>query len=874
MALKTVTEQWLKGLTVAELERELRHHNKLYWDDNAPEISDYDYDRLVNRLKAIAPSSPVLDDLGASKPKAVDLAVGDAPPVRHKARMLSLDKCYSNEELMKWTRDFEGKVVMSPKFDGSACSLHYDDNGELVLAATRGDGEVGENITANVRTIKDIPGKIAGRGWEVRGEIYMRLSVFQKYKDAFANPRNLAAGALKHKDSRRSEAYGLSFAAYDLVGTDHGTESEKMDALASVGFAPIERRVLDKSQLVAGYEELALRRSTLDFEIDGVVFKVDRVDEQKRLGATSHHPRYAIAYKFQGDSGTTIIREIEWSVSRSGAITPVALIDPVTLSGATVTRASLHNTGFIDKLGLTKNATVVVMRRGGVIPNVEFVAKAGEVALEVPTHCPSCGGLVRRDGDFLFCAQPRACRSAVIGQLSHYADVVGMLGFGDSLLAGAFDRGILKRPMDFYQLTERRLLTLDRTGSRLAKRLLREVDRARKLDLATFLRAFGMHEIGKTVSVLLAEKFETLEKIFTVDELDLSSIHGIGPVIAKHAVSELALMREEILETSKHVELVALSDRPAASAAEMTRHGALATLAGLSFVFTGSLATMKRAEAERMVKDRGAIAADTVTKQLHYLVVGGQRTEEKSSKEKLADKWIEQGAKLQVIDEKTFLAMVREADDRAKSGEIAAPIASAPVSAPVASAPAGTPIASAPAGAVSAAGTAPSSDTRDRGAATVSRARATTTARAPAVERAATTDSSAPLPKARIEATVDPARSEADQALLGALFAGLRITKPSETAGPVAHEYTGARVAIGGRLSLADEGAVERALIAVDARFTSELTDETTLFVIPAKGKSSAALLRAKARESSASGALTIVEEAEFVRKLGLEAKL
>lgn len=772
MALKSVTESWLTSLSVAQLENEIKHHNKRYWDDNAPEISDYDYDRLVNRLKAIAPSSPVLDDLGASKPKHTDLAVGDAPPVRHKARMLSLDKCYSNEELLKWTNDFAGKVVMSPKFDGSACSLHYDENGELVLAATRGDGEVGENITANVRTIKDIPQKIKERGWEVRGEVYMRLSVFEKYKEEFANPRNLAAGALKHKDSKRSAAYGLSFAAYDLVGTSHASEEEKMKALAAAGFEPIERKVLEKSQLVAGYEELALRRSTLDFEIDGVVFKVDSCAEQRRLGATSHHPRYAIAYKFQGDSGTTIIRGIEWSVSRSGAITPVALVDPLTLSGVTVARASLHNTGFIDKLGLTKNATVVLMRRGGVIPNLEFVAKPGDVPLEVPTTCPSCGAPVRRDGDFLFCSKPRECRSAVIGQLSHYADCVGMLGFGDSLLAGAFDKGLLKRPADFYLLTERRLLTLDRTGSRLAKRLLREVDRARKLDLATFLRAFGMHEIGKKVSDLLAEKFETLEKIFSIDELDLSSIHGIGPVIARHAVSELAAMRDVIEDTRKHVELVALSDRPAASAAEVTRHGMVAVLAGKSFVFTGSLATLKRAEAERMVKDRGGIAAENVTKHLNYLVVGGQRTEEKSSKEKTADKWIEQGAKITIIDEKSFLAMVREADEKGKSEVVGA------VAAVDAGAVAG---AKAEAGAVAGAEAV-------GGAAVVMPVSSTSVSagesrvrekRSESASVSAPVVSAEPERKARIEEPAAPKRSAEDELLLGALFAGLRKSKPT-----------------------------------------------------------------------------------------------
>jgi DNA ligase (NAD+) len=668
MAPRTITQEWLESLSVAQLEAELRRHNRLYWDEHKPEISDYDYDRIVNRLKHLSPKSAVLDEMGASAPKLGVATDDSAPPVRHKARMLSLDKCYSHDELAKWGATFEGKVMVSPKFDGIACSLHYDERGELELAATRGDGATGENITANARVIADIPSKLAkgARRVEVRGEIFMRVSVFERYKaEGFANPRNLAAGAIKQKDVAKSKDYGLSFAAYDLVGTDHETEHEKMDALSEMGFVAIEKRVLSKGEMVAAYEDMAARRSKLDFEIDGVVFKADSTREQRRLGATSHHPRYAIAYKFQGDSGSTIVREIEWSVSRSGAITPVALIDPVTLSGATVSRASLHNVSFIDKLSLSKNATVIVMRRGGVIPNVEFVSKPGDVPFELPASCPSCGGAVRREGDFIFCDKPRECRSSVIGQLSHYADVVGILGFGDSVLAGAFDRGLLRRPADFYGLTERKLVTLDRMGTRLAKRLLREIDRARQLDLATFLRAFGMHEVGKLVSELLAQRFETLERIYEVDEVELATIPRIGPTIARAVVKSLREAKPEIEEARRFVEIVALTDRPAASAAEVSRSGVRATLAGLSFVFTGSLATMRRAEAERMVKDRGGVAQDNVTKTLDYLVVGEHRTDEKSSKEKIAEKFIEAGAKIQVISERDFLAQVKEADARA-----------------------------------------------------------------------------------------------------------------------------------------------------------------------------------------------------------------
>ena len=665
---KALDEANLATLSIAELEAHVTHHNRLYWDSNQPEISDVEYDRLVRRLRALAPDSPVLDAMGPSRPAA---ETGSA--VEHAQRMLSLDKCYTEEELLHWAESFEGEAVGSPKFDGVACSLHYNAHGELTLAATRGDGAVGENITMNVREIRDVPKRIDARSIEVRGEVFMRLSVFKGFKDqGFSNPRNLTAGAIKMKSAQKSAGYSLSFAAYDVIGTDHATEAEKMEFLATLGFPAIERKVLAHNEMQAFYDDLGARRASLDFEIDGVVFRCNAVREQKRLGLTAHHPRFAIAYKFQGDSGTTHLRGIEWSVARSGAITPVALIDPITLSGAELSRVSLHHPGYIAKLGLALNAEVVVVRRGGVIPKIEFVSKPGDTPIEIPTKCPSCGNDVRAEKDFLYCVKPSECRSAVMGQLAHYAAATGMLGFGDAILAQSFDKELLRRPADFYALTEEKLLGLDRIASKGAKKLLAEVDRARTLDLATFLRALGLPELGQHVSAILAERYGSLEAIEKVTAEELGAIHSIGDVIAQTVVKSLTEAKPD-LDTLRPIVTLVAPEKPVAPGE--------GPFAGQSFVFTGKMATLERKAAETLVKKLGGTALDAVNKTLSFLVVGDKKTPEKSTKQKAAEKLVTQGIGIQVITETAFLEMVKAAETDAR-GET--PVAIADEVAPIA----------------------------------------------------------------------------------------------------------------------------------------------------------------------------------------------
>lgn len=634
-----------RAARVAELETEIRHHNELYWKKNAPAISDYDFDKLVVELKSLDPSSPVLVEMG----DRAEVSFGK--PFVHKEAMLSLDKCYELEELTSWAKSFEGKVVAMPKFDGIACSLHYDERGRLRVAATRGDGVTGDDVTANALRIKDIPAQLPASGpLEVRGEIYMRLSVFQKYKEeGMANPRNLTAGAVKQKDAAKSAAYNLSFAAYDLLGAGDISQVEELEKLASFGFPKIDYVVCSHDDIAHGYEEFAKWRPTLDYEIDGVVYKVDSAKEQRRLGVTAHHPRYAMAFKFQGESGITTLREVEWSVARTGAITPVALVEPVALSGVTVARASLHNVAFIAKLGLTLGAKVTLVRRGGVIPNVEFVVEPGSDPVRIPEACPSCGSPVVRERDFLYCTTPRTCKRAVIGQLAHFAGTLDMMGFGDAVLEQSFDKGLLRQPADFFTLTWEDLAKLERSGEKSAKKLVAEVDKKRSVPLALFLRALGLPELGKHVSAILASRYRTLDAVQNATVEELAATHSIGDAIAESVVNGLSDAKELITELVKHVTVE--PEGGGAGAVE-------GPLSGKSFVFTGKMVAFARSEGEKRVRAMGGAVLSGVSKQLTYLVVGADKTGPKSTKEKAAEKAIKDGAPLQIISEDELLAML------------------------------------------------------------------------------------------------------------------------------------------------------------------------------------------------------------------------
>ena len=331
-------DKWMSW-DAAQLGQAIVQHNVAYWQNNEPIITDYEYDCMVERLRTLAPDHPALTDLGMS-----ESTLGN--PVRHSRAMLSLDKAYDEKALLHWASTFEGDLVMSPKVDGVACSLRYV-QGRLKVAATRGSGSVGEDITQNVLQIIDVPRVLPGVSddIEVRGEVYLPLSAFERVKHELANPRNATAGALKQKRAGRAKELGIRFMAYDVFGTPAETEMDKLRYASDWGFNAVEQTLVTRSQVQAGYEAYVARRASLNFEIDGIVFKANRLSEHARLGETAHHPRYAIAYKLQGDSNTTTLEAVEWSISRTGVLTPVGIVAPVELSGAIVTRITLHHWG-------------------------------------------------------------------------------------------------------------------------------------------------------------------------------------------------------------------------------------------------------------------------------------------------------------------------------------------------------------------------------------------------------------------------------------------------------------------------------------------------------------------------------------------------
>lgn len=640
---------------IKELEEQIRYHNHAYFVLNAPEISDAEFDRLVERLKALKPDSPVLSEL-------VSDVTGKK--VTHQRPMLSLDKCYNPEDFSNWFEKIHGSVIAMPKIDGVACSIRYDSKGQLILAATRGDGAEGEDITANVRRIKDVPrhceeAKLTKQssksgslryarddesaGFEIRGEIYMRLSRFKgHYQDNFSNPRNLAAGAIKQKNPDKSAAYELSFFAYDINGTNFETELEKFAYLKSLGFTPLpvnSAKTADACEQI--YLDLLKKRSEFDYEIDGVVFRANQVSEQSRLGITAHHPKWSIAYKFQGDSAHTELVDIEWSLARTGVITPVAIVKPVEASGAMVSRASLHNLTQFQALELTHGAVVEIVRRGGVIPHIEQVLESLGQPFEYPKHCPSCQKETIIDGEFLCCPDPENCLQIIASRLIHFCSVLELEGFGEKIIYNLIGAGLLKQPADLFKLRFEDLIQLERMGEVLAKKLLTQIEQKRVISLPMFLTALGFDELGPTIAETLANKFESLDALRQATFEELTSIFGIGESIAHSIQKGFQAFEPETEALLKEIRLT----KPEKPVFDSTH-----PLFSTSVVFTGTLVHLDRKEAQKKVRALGGQTPSTVSANTDYLVVGDGPI---SSKQKSAQKL---GVK--VLSEAEFVSML------------------------------------------------------------------------------------------------------------------------------------------------------------------------------------------------------------------------
>ena len=549
---------------VEELRAVIEKNNRLYYDQDAPELEDFEYDALTRELKALEAQFPQLITPTSPTQKVGGTPSGRFTKVTHAVKMESLLDAFSYDELRDFDRrvrdaGIEPEYVVEIKIDGLSCSLEYE-NGELVRASTRGDGVVGEDVTQNVRAIKRIPKtlKNAPEFLEVRGEVYMPHEAFQKLcaeqelqgAAPFKNPRNAAAGSLRQKDAKITGSRGLSifvFNVQQIRGKELTRHSDSLDYLKSLGL-PVSPRyhvVHDIEQAIAEIEQIGQNRSKLDFDMDGAVIKVNDFAQREQMGSTNKFPRWAIAFKYPPEVKETILRSIEVAVGRTGVLTPTACFDPVFLAGTTVARATLHNEDFIRQFGLCIGDTIQVRKAGDIIPEVIGVTRRAEDAqpYEMPTVCPSCGAPVvhLEDEAALRCVNPE-CPAQALRNIIHFAsrDAMDIDGLGTAVATQLVEKGMVHSAADIYTLTREQLLTLDKFKEKSADNLLNAIQRSKENNLDKLLFGFGIRNIGDKAAALLAEHFGSLQAIREADAAAISEIDGFGGVMAQSVVEFFA----------------------------------------------------------------------------------------------------------------------------------------------------------------------------------------------------------------------------------------------------------------------------------------------------------------------------------------------
>ncbi|MBI2885533.1 MAG: NAD-dependent DNA ligase LigA [Candidatus Omnitrophica bacterium] len=635
--------------TVERLREHIRSHDYRYYVLSQPEISDAEYDALMRRLVELEAAYPALVTPDSPTQRVGGMAEQAFGSVRHSVPMLSLDNAVTAEELGAWyQRVLKGLDGAQPtlavefKIDGVGLALVYE-GGRLARAATRGDGETGEDVTVNVRTIGAIPLKLPAKPrsrlqpparLEVRGEIYMSIAEFERFNEAarrqgaemFANPRNAAAGSLRQKDPRVTASRPLRFFvhSYGLVeGMSFQTHAEFLRTCGALGLPVPAHSLVCRSleELLAHCRRWEAQRAELPYEVDGLVVKVNELHLQQRLGMTARSPRWAIAYKFPAQQATTQVLDVLPSVGRTGAITPVAKLAPVSCAGVTISNATLHNYDEVERLGLTVGDWVVIQRAGDVIPQVIKVLTSRRTGpgrpVRVPSACPVCKGTVTKDReeDVAYrCINP-ACPAQLVRRLVHFAgrDAMDIEGLGDVVAAQLVERRMVRDVSDVYRLTMAQLLQLELFGEKRAENLLRAIEASKGRGLARALYGLGIRHVGQRVAAVLAEECRTMDALLEADVARLQAIPDVGPVIAETLVQALrqpgtARLIEQLKAAKvKLTEETARGPRP---------------LAGRSFVFTGELAGWSRSEAEALVRRLGGQPVSSVSKQTHYVVAG------------------------------------------------------------------------------------------------------------------------------------------------------------------------------------------------------------------------------------------------------------
>ncbi len=658
-----------------KLRREIRHNEYLYYVLDAPEITDAEYDRMMVRLRELEARYP--DSIPADSPtqRVGGRASSQFTEVRHLEPLLSLGNVFSAEEL----RAFDERVrsglpagskveyVMEPKIDGLACSLIYE-NGKLVRAATRGDGVVGENVTANVRTIRSIPltlkvpeGEAVPELLDVRGEVYMPRQAFMRLNEQraergeseFANPRNAAAGSLRQLDPQVTASRSLSFFAYYLVGEGaQPKHSESLALLARYGFKVSENykvveNIDEAIKYIGDFNEL---RQGLSYDTDGAVIKVNDVYQQRILGATGKDPRWATAYKYPPEQAETTLEDIDWRVGRTGVLTPTAVLTPVKLSGSVISRATLHNEDFIRAKDIRIGDRVIINKAGEIIPEVLRVVvekrTGDEKEVEIPSVCPECGWRVERQGEeaAIRCTNPH-CPALGREGLIHFVsrDAMNIDGCGPSVINALLDAGLVRDAADLYSLRKEDLLKLERMGEKSADNLLTALAESKKNELDKLLFALGIRHVGAKVARILATEFGSMEKLQQAQPEELAQIRDIGDKIAESAVTWL--------NVPANIDLV---ERLAAAGLTMTFTPPASQednpFFGKTLVFTGTMPTLGRAEAKTMAQDVGAKVSGSVSKKTDYVIAGAEAGSKLEKAQQLG---------VTVIDEAEFLRLLK-----------------------------------------------------------------------------------------------------------------------------------------------------------------------------------------------------------------------
>ena len=619
-----------------QLQKEVEHHMHLYYDLDAPELEDFEYDRLIHHLMDLEEQYPEYASPNSPTKRVGGSAMNTFREVPHKVQMGSLQDVFSLDELRAFDERVRETVpeptyVVEQKIDGLSVSLEYR-NGELAVGSTRGNGLVGEDVTENIRTIRSIPLKLPQPLplLEVRGEVYMpvnsfwRLVLEQELREETPakNPRNAAAGSLRQKDPKIAAARGLDIFCFNiqqLEGTVCESHQASLELMRSLGFpvSPDYKVVHTIEEAIRQIEKIGELRGKLGYQIDGAVIKVDSFADRERLGSTAKYPKWAVAYKYPPEEKETVLRSIALQVGRTGAVTPTAEFDPIELAGTTVSRATLHNQDFITQLGVNIGDTIVVRKAGDIIPEVIGVRNhpKDKPAYVMPTHCPSCGTLLVRDPEVAAIRCPNiSCPAQILRSLIHFCSrsAMDIEGLGEAACELLLQQGLAKTPADLYRLTKDDLMRLEGFQTKKAENILAALEKSKQNELGALLFGLGIRNIGEKAAKLLAARFGTLQAVEKATREELLSIDGFGEIMAESVLQYFADDNNRKLCG----DLLSLGLRP------WVPQQASAALAGMTFVVTGTLPGYSRDEIENLIEKNGGKAAGSVSKKTSYVVAG------------------------------------------------------------------------------------------------------------------------------------------------------------------------------------------------------------------------------------------------------------